>query len=98
MNITDKQIEQLADNAKLELNKAEKNNLKSELNKIITSLEVIKDLDTSGIQPLISVNEIKNVFREDSVQNDNYDKNQELALKNVPNKKDGFVVVPSILE
>lgn len=98
MTITDKDFDQLADYGKLEINERDKAKLKTELNKIITSLEIIKEMDTTDVEPMVYVNDITNVFREDLVENNDYNKNQKLALKNAPSHKDGFISVPKMID
>lgn len=98
MNISKEQLSILTDYAKIDLNENDSLSLQKELNKSVESFEAVKDVDTSDIQPLVGIHELKNVFREDIIENDNEAENQGFALKNVPSKKDGFVVVPKILE
>ncbi len=98
MIITDEQIKILADYAKLDIEKNELKKLQKDLSQVVESFEIIKEVDTSDLEPMIDINQLKNVFRQDIVENDNMEDNQVFALKNAPNKKDGFVVVPKILE
>lgn len=98
MIITDEQIKILADYAKLDIEKNELEKLQKDLSQVVESFEIIKEVDTSDLEPMIDINQLKNVFRQDIVENDNMEDNQVFALKNAPNKKDGFFVVPKILE
>ena len=98
MNITEQEIKELSDFAKINLDKKEIKRLKTDLNKIIKSFTVLDQVDISDISPLININDIKNILRDDIVENNNHEENQAFALKNAPNKKDGFVVVPKIIE
>ncbi len=98
MNISDKQIEELAEFAKIELNDNDKDKYKKDLDKLISSLDIVRNVDVRDIEPVVYVHDSQNVFRDDIIENDNYEKNQEVALKNAPNKRDGFIVVPKIIE
>ncbi len=98
MNLQDSQIETLAEAAKIEIKDIDKNRFKKDLDGLISSLEILRELDAENIEPMINVHDYKNVFRDDIVENENYQANQEVALKNAPKKKDGFVLVPKIME
>ena len=98
LEVTDKQMEQLADFSKLELSKDEANKLKIDLGDMIDRIKIIKDVDTKGIEPMINVNSYNIVFRDDIVENKNLKQNQDLALRNAPDTRDDFIVVPKILE
>ena len=98
MIISDSQIEALAESAKLEFNDKDKAKYRKDLDKLINSIELIKDVDASEVEPMINIHNTNNVFRDDIVENGNYDNNQDSALQNAPNVKDGFIVVPKLIE
>lgn len=98
LEVTDKQMEQLADFAKLELSKDEANKLKIDLGEMIDKIKIIKDVDTRGIEPMINVNSNNIAYRDDIVENKNLKENQDSALRNAPDTRDDFIVVPKILE
>lgn len=98
MDITNKEIEQLAALSKLEIDESEKNELTDDVDKMVKSFNIIKKVDTEGVKEMINVHQFSNVFRDDLITNDNNEKNQEMLLKNASNKMDGFIIVPKMFE
>ncbi|NLJ90191.1 MAG: Asp-tRNA(Asn)/Glu-tRNA(Gln) amidotransferase subunit GatC [Clostridiales bacterium] len=96
--ISDSRLESLAESAKIELIGKDKVSFKKDLDKLIKSFDILKDVETTDIKPMINVHDYRNVFRDDKVENNDYNKNQEVALRNAPNKKEGFILVPKIME
>lgn len=89
--ITDETIEYVGILAKLKLNKREKEKAKSDMGKMLDYIDKLNELDTSGVEPLMHVFPVENVFRDDVVSNDN---DSEAILSNAPKMKDGAFVVP----
>lgn len=98
MDITNKEIEQLAALSKFEIYESEKDELIDDVNKMVKSFKIIKEADTDGVKEMINVYQSSNVFRDDLITNDNNEKNQEMLLKNASNKMDGFIIVPKMFE
>lgn len=92
--ISDETIDNVSILAKLELSPKEKEQAKQEMNKMLTYIHKLEELDTTETPPMSQVFPIQNVFREDIVENDD---NREAILKNAPAKKDGSFVVPKTL-
>jgi len=95
MDITNDMVDKLADLAKLEFNGEEKEKLKGDLNKIITFIDKLNELDTDRIEPLIFMSEEKNILREDEVKQII---THEEAMKNAPAKDSDYFRVPKFLE
>jgi len=94
MSVTIKDVEHIAELARLEFNENEKQKLTHELNEILKYVEKLGELDTSNVEPLSHVIELNNVFRDDVVQPS---LPPEEALKNAPAKKDTFFRVPKVI-
>ncbi len=94
MAVSLKDVEHIAELARLEFGEQEKQRLTHELNDILKYIEQLNKLDTSNVEPLSHVIELNNVFREDvvrpSISTDD-------ALKNAPAKKDSFFKVPKVI-
>jgi len=94
MAVSLKDVEHIAELARLEFDDKEKQRLTHELNDILKYIEQLNKLDTSNVEPLSHVIELNNVFREDvvhpSISTDD-------ALKNAPAKKDTFFKVPKVI-
>ena len=68
---------------------------RQEMEKILGYVDKLNELDTEGVEPLISLFPVENVFREDKVVNgDMRDELVDLA----PRKKDGQYLVPKTVE
>ena len=95
VEITKKQIMKTADTARLEVTDEEADILRKELTDMFKSFDVLKELDTTDIEPTIHPNDQQNVFRNDESKEWI---TQEEALKNAKMPKNGQFQVPSILE
>lgn len=81
--------------AKLALTDEEREKSRQEIEKILGYVDKLNELDTEGVEPLISLFPVENVFREDKVVNgDMRDELVDLA----PRKKDGQYLVPKTVE
>lgn len=77
--------------SQLALTQEERKKVMPELEKILTYVEKLNELDTTKTEPMVSILPTKNVFREDVVTN--FD-GREAALQNAPKKKEGQYIVP----
>ena len=80
--------------AKLALTPQERQKAMDEMEKILTYVEKLNELDTDGIEPMSHVFPVKNVFREDVVTNG--DGSAE-TLANAPLEKDQSFKVPKTI-
>jgi aspartyl-tRNA(Asn)/glutamyl-tRNA(Gln) amidotransferase subunit C len=94
MNITEKDVEQLAAMSRLELTAEDKAAYVESLNASLDYLDGLKKLDTSQIEPAGQVLPIINVFREDTVQ---ASLDKEIVLANAPEVEEGAFKVPRIV-
>ena len=94
MQITIQDIEQIALTAQLELTAEEKQRQLEKFNKLFQDVEVLAQVDTSEIEPLAHVQSIKNVLREDLLQES---LSQEKVLQNAPDQEEGMFKVPKII-
>lgn len=95
MNITKETIEHVAGLARLNVTEAEKDRLAHEMEKIISWVDKLNELDTSGVKPMEHVIPLKNVLREDKVKG-SYDR--DIILANAPSREDGCFKVPKVVE
>ena len=95
MKITTQEVEHVARLARLELNEQEKEKMRAQLDSILSYIDTLNELDTSGVEPTSHVRPLTNVFREDEVRPS---LSQEEALANGPDRHDLLFRVPKILE
>lgn len=94
--VIDKQtVHKVADLARIEIKDNEVENLTKEMNKILTFMEKLNELDTDGVKPLVYMNEEANVWREDVAKNEISVKD---GLKNAALHNERFFMVPKIIE
>ena len=92
--INDETIEYIGILAKLELSAEEKEKAKQDMARMIEYIDKLKELDTTGIEPVSHIVKQQNVFREDVVTNGD---EHEKTLKNAPEEKNNMFKVPKIL-
>ena len=94
MEINDALLDKLAMLSRLHFNEAEKTAIKSDLEKMISFVDKLNELDTTGVEPLMHISTNVNILREDVV---NQDCTREEALKNATLKDDQFFKVPKVI-
>lgn len=94
MTIDRNLILKLENLAKLELSETERSKLTSDLNNILSMVEKLQELDTTGVEPLVYVNEEVNRLREDVISNQ---VSQDAALSNAPDQNGTYFKVPKVL-
>lgn len=93
-SISQKEVEHVAQLARLELTEAEKARFAEQLSHILTYVDQLQGVSTEGVPLTASVANEETVFREDTPR---ACLPPEKALANAPESHDGFFVVPKIL-
>ena len=93
--ISDETIEYVGILAKLELSEQEKEEAKTDMEKMLDYIDTLNELDTEGVEPMSHVFPVQNVFREDVVTNGNQ---REQMLSNAIQEKDGMFMAPRTFE
>ena len=88
-------IKKVARLSRLDLSEEEKVTFGNQLEQILTYMEQLNRLDTSGVEPTSHAIPIQNVFREDGVKSSFM---QEEVLAIAPDEEDGHFKVPRIIE
>jgi aspartyl-tRNA(Asn)/glutamyl-tRNA(Gln) amidotransferase subunit C len=94
MAVTRKDVEHIAELARLKFKDEELENFTTQLNEILAYMEQLNELDTENIEPLSHPIEGANVFREDIVKPS---LDREHALMNAPDHDDQFFKVPKVI-
>ena len=95
MEVNNKLIEDLSRLAKLKFDEKSAEKMKADLDKIISFVDKLSEIDTEGVEPLIYLSEEANVLRTDEIANE---VSQEDALKNAPQKDSDYFKVPTVLK
>ena len=82
--ITDETIEYVGILAKLDLTEEEKEAAKKDMGSMLDYIDKLNELDTEGVEPMSHVFPVYNVFREDTVTNED---TRDAILSNAPAKK-----------
>jgi aspartyl-tRNA(Asn)/glutamyl-tRNA(Gln) amidotransferase subunit C len=95
MSIDQKTVARIAHLARLKIPEPEQAHIAADLDKIITWIEQLNEVDVATIEPLANVNDLALRWREDVV-NDG-DKPDDV-LANAPAKTADFFTVPKVIE
>lgn len=79
----------------LELDDKQFDYLRADLQKIISYIKQLAELDTSGVEPTYQVVDLKNIWREDEIDDYDIDRDELLAL--TPAKSHHQLKVPKVL-
>ncbi|MGY8987499.1 MAG: Asp-tRNA(Asn)/Glu-tRNA(Gln) amidotransferase subunit GatC [Flavobacteriales bacterium] len=95
MEVNNKLIQDIAKLAKLEFDKKSTEEMKGDLEKILSFVDKLNEIDTKGVEPLIYMSDEVNVLRADEITEET---SQEDALKNAPQKDSDYFKVPTVLK
>lgn len=95
MEITQQDVEKVAQLARLAVTPAETDTFAKQLSQILTHVHTLNQYDTTEVEPTTAVMGQVNVFREDIVRPS---LSSEKALANAPEREEDGFVVPKILE
>lgn len=92
--LTKEDVLKIAKLSKLEFNEAEIEKFQIDLNKIFEHMEELNSVDTTNVEPLFNVLDLKDRLRKDIVENSGLKKE---ILENAPNKDEDFIIVPKVV-
>lgn len=87
-------LDKLALLSRLHFNEAEKSAIKSDMEKMISFVDKLNELDTTGVKPLMHISTNENILRDDIV---NLECTREEALINASQKDNQFFKVPKVI-
>lgn len=94
MAVTKKDVEKIAELARLKFSDEELENFTPQMNEILSYMDKLNELHTENVKPLSHPVEQTNVFREDELKSSI---SNEEALKNAPDKTDSHFKVPKVI-
>ncbi len=95
MKLSRQEVDHVARLARLHFSEEEAERFREQLSAILTYVEKLGELDTTGVEPTSHVLPIRNVFREDVARPS---LPREEALANAPDRTEEFYRVPKIIE
>jgi aspartyl-tRNA(Asn)/glutamyl-tRNA(Gln) amidotransferase subunit C len=90
-----KTVDEIAHLARLEFAEESKKEIQNDLNRMLSFVEKLNELDTDGVEPLIYMTNDRNVLREDAPE---VTISQKDALKNAPRKDSDYFKVPKVID
>lgn len=94
MSVTKKDVEYIAELARLKFKEEELESFTHQLNEILNYVEKLNELNTDDVEPLSHTVENINVFRNDELKKSI---STEDALKNASDKTEEFFKVPKVI-
>lgn len=94
MKINLETIDKIAHLARLEVQEEEKQGLLDDMNKILTFMDKLNEVDTSGVEPLVYMTDEVNVLRNDEIIQEI---SREEALQNAPKQDGKFFRVAKVI-
>jgi len=88
-------VDKIAHLARLEFENEAKDEIVKEMNNMLSFVETLNEIDTTGIEPLIYMSDEVNVMREDEISNQVTHKE---ALKNAPDHDSDYFRVPKFID
>lgn len=95
MKITDEIVDHIAHLARLEFEGEAKTAIKQDMENIISFMEVLQQVDTENVEPLIFMSDEINRLREDVAE---VTLTQAEVLKNAPKKDSDYFRIPKVLD
>ena len=95
MQITPDLIKYLETLARITLSEEEEKKVGSELQDILTYIDMLNELDTDGVEAMSHCFPVTNVMREDKVA---YSMTPDEIVANAPESQDGCFVVPKTVD
>lgn len=95
MEVNDALVDKLAHLSRLQFNETEKAEIKNDLQRMISFVEKLDELNLDGVEPLLFMSEEVNVLREDVIKGSI---SREAALQNAPLHDEQFFKVPKVIK
>lgn len=94
MSLTKEEVLKIAKLSKLSFEEAEIEKFQVELNDILKYIDMLNEVDTSEVQPLVHINDVVNNFRE---KEEKSSIEIEKVLLNAPESAGNAIVVPKVV-
>lgn len=95
MSVTKKDVDYVADLARLQLKEDERESLVNDMNQILDYMTTLEEVDTSDVEPLEHVIDLEYRLRDDKAKEP---LSHEEALKNAPDADSDYFRVPRVIE
>ena len=96
--ITEKEIEHIAELARIRLTDKEKHKFTEDLGNILNFVDKLKEIDTEGVEPVSNMTGLDSVFRKDEAHGEVDSEKSKRLVEQAPDSKDNYVKVKSVFE
>ena len=102
MALTDQEVARIARLARLHLTPEQQTQAQADLNKILSVIEALQSVDTTGVEPLAHplavFAEVELRLREDVVTEQSSTERRAALMANAPGAANGLFLVPKVIE
>lgn len=95
MSVTEKEVQYIANLARLQLDNKEVKSFSDDMNKILGYMDLLNEVDTENVEPLEHVIDLESRLRKDEAKEPI---SHEDALKNAPDADSDYFRVPKVIE
>ncbi len=95
MELSNALIDNLSELARLQFSEQEKLSVKNDLQRMISFVEKLGEVDTTDTDPLLHMGHAMNVYRQDEI---NGTMAKKVALKNAPEADEDYFKVPKVIK
>jgi aspartyl-tRNA(Asn)/glutamyl-tRNA(Gln) amidotransferase subunit C len=95
MEVNEELVDKLANLAKLRFADEEKEAITNDLQRMISFVQKMDEVDTNAVEPILHMSNSTNIFRADEI-GDQVDKKE--ALKNAAGHNEDFFLVPKVIK
>ena len=94
MEVTEALVKDLAHLSRLSFNELEKQEITKDLQRMISFVEKLNEIDTGNVEPLLHMTEAMDIYRKDEISGS---MPKEEALQNAPNADMNYFKVPKVI-
>lgn len=93
-----KEVEHIAELARIKLAEKEKDKMTKELGAILGYIDKLKEVNTEGVEPIAHITGLTDIFRKDDNPREPDPENIKRLMEQAPSEKGGYVKVKSVFE
>ena len=95
-HITEKEVEHIAELARIRLTDKEKHKFTEDLGNILNFVDKLNEVDTEGVEPVSNITGLQNVFRKDVAPVEIDPEKSKRLVEQAPDSQDNYVKVKSV--
>lgn len=96
--ITEKEVEHIAELARIRLTEKERHKFTEDLGNILNFVDKLNEVNTDGVEPVSNMTGLDSVFRKDEASAEIDPEKSKRLVDQAPDSKDNYVKVKSVFE